>query len=100
MDKTPLTIAGYLAAWMIKENPKLGPNAVIEMVGMALRVKDRYGERPEIVFEEAQDMLTQLAMQEDHKTRNNKNQGVLTDLELLFLCIMGMASRDACEDEP
>lgn len=100
MNKTPSTIAGYLAAWMIKENPKHGPNAVIETVGMALRVKDKYGERPETVIEEAKDMLTQLATQEDHKTRNNKNQGSLTDLELLFRYIMGIPATDTGEGEP
>lgn len=100
MDKTPFTIAGYLAAWMIKENPKHGPAAVIETIGMALRVKDKYGERSETVIEEAKDMLTQLAMQEDHKTRNNNNQVALTDLEHLFLYIMGMPARDAGEEEP
>lgn len=93
MCKTPSTIAGYLAAWMIKESPGHGPNAVIETIGMALQVTDKYGERPETVFQEVEDMLTQLARREDHKTRNNKSEGSLTDLEILFRYIMSIPSR-------
>lgn len=92
----PETLAGCLAAWLIRQNQDEGPTAALDLINAALTIYNRDGIVPQAVVREVQDITNQLKRHQQGEICGKNAWDELPQRENLFAAAM-INTLDACQ---
>lgn len=95
----PETLAGCLAAWLIRQNQDEGPTAALDLINAALTIYDRDGMIPQAVVREAQDITNQLKRHQTGQLGDKNAWNELPSRENLFAAAMANHLANCQHDE-